>query len=169
MTKSAPIIAEWDGESLVPVRQFEKYCDVNFIVGERYRVTLQEERSANSHNHYFAVLTELWHSLPEAYDGRFPTMDHLRKYALIRTGYRDDRSIVCASKAEAQRVAAFINPMDGFALVATQEAAVHVYTAQSQSLKAMGRKEFQESKQAVLDYIGLEMIGLKPTEIQRAA
>ena len=75
MTKSAPIIAEWDGESLVPVRQFEKYCDVNFIVGERYRVTLQEERSANSHNHYFAVLTELWHIIPRALIGKSADTD----------------------------------------------------------------------------------------------
>ena len=76
----------------------------------------------------------------------------MRKWALIRTGFRDERSIVCASKAEAERVAAFVKPMDDFAIVIAHEASVLVYTAKSQSMKAMGAKEFQRSKEAVLDY-----------------
>ena len=73
----------------------------------------------------------------------------------IKCGYADERSIVCSSKAEAQRVAAFIRPMDSFALVTVHElsALVRVYTAQSQSMKAMGKRQFQESKTAVLDYV----------------
>jgi hypothetical protein len=57
---------------------------------------------------------------------------------------------VCASRAEAQRVAAFVKPSDDFALVTVTGPCVRVYTAKSQSAKAMGRKVFQESKDAVL-------------------
>jgi hypothetical protein len=74
----------------------------------------------------------------------FPTAEVLRKKMLIRAGYADERSIVCASKAEAQRVAAFVKPMDEYAVVTVREAVVRVYTAQSQSIKAMGAKPFPD-------------------------
>ena len=90
--------------------------------------------------------------MPERYGDAIPSVEHMRKWALIRTGYRDERSIVCASKAEAKRVAAFVKPMDDFAIVVVNEATVAVYTAKSQSQKAMGGKEFQKSKEAVLEY-----------------
>jgi len=38
---------------------------------------------------------------------------------------------------EAQRIAAFIKPMDTYAMVIVNECVVTVYTAKSQSLKAM--------------------------------
>lgn len=79
--------------------------------------------------------------------------EHLRKYALIRTGHRDERTIVCASKAEARRVAAFVKPLDEFALVLVNEASVSVYTAKSQSLRAMGKTAFQQSKDDVLGFL----------------
>ncbi|WP_216073446.1 hypothetical protein, partial [Acinetobacter baumannii] len=70
-----------------------------------------------SHNHEFAWLHEAWHSLPERYAEQFPSSEHLRKYALIQAGYSNSHSLVCGSKAEALRLAAFIRPMDEFAVV----------------------------------------------------
>src|SRR3546814_9642927 len=69
-----------------------------------------------------------WSSDVCSSDLRFATPDHLRRWALIRAGYRDERSIVCASKAEAQRLAAFIKPMDDYAVVLVSEAVVKVCT-----------------------------------------
>ncbi len=74
--------------------------------------------------------------LPEAVAERFPTPDSLRRFALIRTGHRDERSIACASKAEALRVAAFVQPMDDCAVVTVTGALVTVYTPRSQSMRA---------------------------------
>lgn len=150
--KTPPMLFEWSGEAMVPGRRFHNVANATFTVGEVYRMEVQEQRSLISHNHYFATLQGIWESLPERYGDQITSVEHMRKWALIRTGFRDERSIVCASKAEAARVAAFIKPMDEFAIVVVSEATVSVYTAKSQSMKAMGAKEFQRSKEAVLDY-----------------
>jgi hypothetical protein len=155
----------WAGDAMIPLRP--KMADALFVIGETYTLVEHLERSHASHNHFFASVAEGWKNLPESVGERFPTPDALRKWALIKAGYRDERSIVCASKAEATRVAAFIKPMDDFAVVVASEAVVIVYTAKSQSMKAMGKEAFQASKQSVLDIIG-DLIGVAPAQLENA-
>ena len=143
-----------------------KAADRAFVIGETYALAVHEDRSSATHRHYFALINEAWQSLPEHMADRFPTADHLRKWCLIRAGYRDERSIVCASKAEAQRVKAFVGPIDDFAVVVASEAVVTVYTAKSQSMRAMGKAEFQASKQAALDIIA-GMIDVSPATLAK--
>lgn len=159
-----PVQFQWDGEHMIPQPRFARLCDKQFVVGEHYTLIPHEERSRATHSHYFAALHDAWLNLPDALAEQFPTEEHLRKYALIRTGFADERSIVCGTKAEAQRVAAFIKPMDHFAVVVVREATIKVYTAQSQSMKAMGKAEFQRSKQAVLDFVS-DLIGVQAKEL----
>jgi hypothetical protein len=164
---SAPILMTWQGDGFTPLGvTWAKRADQQYTVGERYMVSIVEERSLASHNHYFAALAEAHANLPERYAEQFPTVEHLRKYALIRTGYRDERSIVCPSKAAAQRFAAFCRPMDDFAIISVSESVVIAWTAKSQSFRAMGKKAFGESKDAVLSYIA-EMIGTTPEALNR--
>lgn len=163
-----PIIFEWDGEAMHPVRSFARLADEQFVIGQQYRLVSEAKRSQRSEAHYFAAIEDAWANLPERWAGRFPTAEHLRKWALIKAGYRDERSIVAASKAEAQRVAAFVKPMDEFAVVTVVETEVRVYTAKSQSRKAMGGPVFQKSKQDVLDVLA-EMVGVRATDFGRAA
>ena len=139
----------WDGKVMVP--QYPGVAAKQYTEGEVYPLEVREDRSINSHRHYFAAVREGWQNLPEHLAERFPTEDHLRKYLLIKTGFQDERSIPLASKAEAQRVAAFVKPLDDFAVVVAHEATVIVMTAKSQSVKAMGKAEFRRSKDAVLD------------------
>lgn len=160
-----PVLFMWDGEAMRPANP--KLADRHFVIGEAYPLIVNEERSTNSHSHYFAALNEAWKNLPEAEAERWPTVEHLRKYALIRAGFRDERSIVCASKAEAQRMAAFVKPMDEYAIVATSEAVVRVYTAKSQSMRAMGKADFQASKDAVLTIVS-QLIGVTPEALGQA-
>lgn len=150
---SATIPMQWTGEHFVPHHRFRAECDRSFVVGEIYPLALQEHRSSNTHRHFFAAVNDAWLNLPESMAGRFETSEHLRKFALIKAGYRDERSIACSSKAEARRLAAFIKPMDDFAVVTVTESVVTVYTAKSQSMQAMGKQVFQESKTKVLDVI----------------
>jgi hypothetical protein len=162
MTETLPVVIfQWSGEAMVPRARFHNLANAHYVVGELYRLEAIEERSAVSHRHYFACIHDAWLNIPEHLADRFPTSEALRKFALIKTGYADERSIVCATKAEAQRVAAFVKPMDTYAVVAVSEAVVTVYTAKSQSMKAMGRKVFQESKDAVLGYVA-DLIGVTP-------
>jgi hypothetical protein len=125
-------------------------------------------RTERNHNHYFACIGEAFNNLPEHYAQEFPTEEHLRKWCLIRCGYHDSRSIVAASKAEAVRLAAFVKPMDDFAVVVVDGATVTAYTAKSQSLKAMGNTEFKASKQDVLDMLAV-MLDVTPLKIQENA
>ena len=155
----------WNGEAMVPPSAFARRADQTFVVGQHYTMAEVQDRSSASHRHFFALVNEAFVNLPESAAERFSSADHLRKYALIRAGYRDERSTVCSSKAEAQRVAAFIRPMDDYAVVTVSEAVVTVYTAKSQSVKAMGKAEFQASKDAVIDVLA-KLIGVAPATLQ---
>lgn len=149
-----PVAFQWTGEVMEPTRGFAALADKEFVIGEVYTfVEADSSRSMASHRHYFAAVYQAWLNLPEIDTERFATADALRKYALIRAGYCDTREIVCSSKAEAVRLGAFVKPMDPYALVTVSGACVRVYTAKSQSPRAMGRKVFQESKDAVLDVL----------------
>lgn len=164
-----PITMRWNGEAMIPASQFwAARADRQFIVGEIYKIIEHHDRSQATHNHFFAAIAEAWNNLPEDMLGEFPSPEHLRKKLLVRAGYADERSIVCASKAEALRVASFIKPMDEFAIVSVREAVVRVYTAQSQSMRAMGKKAFQESKQAVLDALDA-LLGVDAGQVEANA
>jgi hypothetical protein len=156
------MLFQWDGEAMRPAHP--NLADKHFVIGERYMLVEHNQRSQNSHNHFFAAVNDGWQSLPEHLAERFPTAEHLRKYALIKAGYSDSTSIVCASKAEAQRVAAFVRPADEFSIVVVNEATATRYVAKSQSMRAMGKQVFQESKDAVLGVIAA-MIEVTPRQL----
>lgn len=164
-----PIPCIWTGSVYQPLnaRFVAKAAEAH---GEGEVVTLApvEDRSAASHRQYFASINEAWANLPDDLADRYPTADHLRKAALIRAGYRDERTFACNSRAEAVRLAAFLKPMDDYALVALSEAVVVVYTAKSQSMRAMGKATFQKSKDDVLAALAA-MIGVTTEALHRAA
>lgn len=158
----------WDGDHLTPASpHWTRKANERLVVGQKYAFDPQEPRSLASHRQYFAAINEAWANLPEEAAERLASPEHLRKFCLIKTGYRDERSIVCASKAEAARVAAFVKPMDEFAFVLTEGATVSVFTAKSQSMRAMGKATFQASKDAVLAYLD-QLLGVQAGETQRA-
>lgn len=162
---TAPVHCVWDGEAFAPLPRFAKLCDREFVIGQPYPLVVQEERSQAAHNHYFAAIQEGWKNLREDVAERFPTAEHLRKYALCKAGFADERSIVCASKAEAQRIAAFVRPMDEYAVIVVRDATIRVFTAKSQSMRAMGKADFSASKEAVLDIVS-GMIGVKAGDLK---
>lgn len=141
---------EWTGEVMKPLRPdaARRY----FTPGHLYPLEVREERSLESHNHFFASIKEAWDNLPADVAERFPSPDHLRRWALVKAGYRDARSIVCSSKAEARRVAVFAKAISD-AVVVVRDAVVIVYTAKSQSARAMNKAEFQKSKEEVLEIV----------------
>jgi hypothetical protein len=162
--REPPIIYEWMGDTMTPLPRFRGLCDRHFVVGGTYSLVETAEASTATRNHFFAALHDAWQNLPEQEAARFPTPEALRKYALIQCGYRDERSIVCASKADALRVGTFVRPFDEYAVVIVREAVVLVLTAKSQSAKAMGKDEFQKSKSEVLDFVAA-MIHVSPAQL----
>ncbi|WEX10337.1 hypothetical protein [Chelativorans sp. AA-79] len=166
---TTPLAFRWTGDSFVPHNAYvQKRADQAYVIGEVYLLVEQQERSSESHRHYFASIKEGWENLPENIAAEFPTPEHLRKRALIKAGYYDSHSIVCSSKAEALRLAAFIRPLDEYGVVRVDGAVVTRYTAKSQSMRAMGKREFQASKEKVLDVIA-SMIEVSRDELQRNA
>lgn len=165
MTSIPPLTFSWDGESLRPLRP--RVCDKHFVVGNEYCLVEHHDRSPASHRFYFATVNNAWMNLPENMAERFPTSDHLRKFALCKAGYCDERTFVASSKAEAVRLAAFVKPIDDYAIVTVNGNTVTQYTAKSQAGRAMNKADFQKSKDAVLDILA-EMIGTDPTTLARS-
>lgn len=166
MTAIYPLAFRWSGEAMEPINP--KLADKQYVVGEIYRLEPREDRSEASHSHYFAALNEAHKNLPEYLAEQFPTVDHLRKWALIKAGHCDQRSVVVASRAEALRLVAFMKPIDQYAVVVAVNATVTVYTAKSQSMRAMGKQVFEDSKTAVLE-IAAQMVGTSTETLQQNA
>jgi hypothetical protein len=160
---------EWNGEAMIPANSlWASRADRQFVVGEVYKMVEHNDRSENSHNHYFAAVKNGFDNLPDDLRGDYPTAEHLRKKALIKCGYRNERDIVLSSKADAERVAAFMRPADDYSIVFNVECVVREWTAKSQKKSAMDAREFQKSKQDVLDFIA-QLLGVQPEDLARSA
>ena len=166
MSAPAPLWFAWDCEAMRPLSP--KAADRSYTVGQRYHLEHREDRSSQSHAHYFSCINEAWQNLPPAAAERFSSPEHLRKWALIKSGYRDERSFVCASKAEALRLASFLRPVDEFAVVSVNGSAVVMLTAKSQNMRSMDRKTFGASKTAVLEVLA-DLLGVSLDQLGRAA
>ena len=167
---TAPLITKWDGEAFWPLKRFAAQCDKDFVVDAFYRIEVVDEATVKSRGHYFATLKEIWLSLPESQASRWPTPEHFRKHCLIETGWRNERILPLPSLAVAQRVAGFMRAADEYSIVVVRqlpgakEATLIEWTAKSQAARAMDRKKFNASKQAVLDYAA-SLIGITPSDI----
>lgn len=172
MLDEAGVITEAD--VMVPLRRFANVCASQFDLEQVYTLEVvgaKGERTDRSHKHYMACVTAAWRTLPENMANDYPTPNHLRKRALIKCKYYHLKSIVFDTPADANRAAAYIKPMDEFAVVLVEGKCVNHYTAKSQKyLRAggMGKEEFQKSKDDVL-YCITEMIKVKKDELEKAA
>ena len=152
---------------MVPLPHFKRRCDQTLVIGELYRMVVQEDRSDISHRHAFAFLREAWKQLPEDIADLYPSPEHLRKRALIQAGYYTEEVVDAGSPAVALRVAAYAR-RDEFALVIVRGRLVLVRHAQSQSYRVMNRQLFQASKTAVLEIVA-GMIGVEPAKLKSEA
>jgi hypothetical protein len=143
----------WSGDAWVIHPSFQRQADAAFAIGEVRMMVEVEERSEASHRHEFAWLREAWLSLPEHLADQFPTVEHLRKRALIETGFPHETVIDCGTTAAALRVASYARGEDDFAHVVTRGPLVVVRKAKSQSRRAMAKDEWQASKTAILEWV----------------
>lgn len=158
-----PLWYRWNGAVMVPLRP--DAAEQQYQIDGRYLLEVsQGARSDRQHRAYFAALNEAWANLGT---DDFATPEHLRKAALILTGWRDERTLVCGSKAAAERFAAFARPLDDYAVLTAQGRLLRVWTARSQSYRAMGREDFQRSMDDVLGYCA-DLVGVRPEELTQA-
>ncbi len=162
-----PIPMQWDGEAMRPVSlRFSRLADKHYAIGEIYQMVVEHGRSGTSHRHQFAWLHEAWMSLPESIADAYPTSEHLRKRALIDAGFFHETAVDAGSRAAALRVAAMVPTLDEFALAKTEGPFVLVRRPKSQSIRAMGAQQFQESKTAIMQVIA-DLIGVSTADLQR--
>lgn len=162
MTDASPFPFRWNGDAMEPVTAYWKHkADQRFVVGEKYLMTEQLERSLKSHQHYFANLHEAWQNLPETLTPEYPSAEHLRKRALVMTGYRNETVIVCATSADALRTSTLVGSLDQFAVVIQHREILTVWRAKSQSMREMGAKDFAKSKTDVLAWCW-NLVGVDP-------
>lgn len=166
--KPSPIPCVWDGEAFRPLDNFRRIAARDYGDGEIVTLAPHEERSMASHRHYFSIIKEAWENLPEDQAERFPSPEHLRKYSLIKAGYANEQIIACASNAEARRWAAIMGQSVEFSIVVPRGVVVSVFRPQSQSVRAMGKKAFQESKDKVLGIVA-DLIAVAPEALQQRA
>jgi hypothetical protein len=155
----------WNGEVMVPTKP--KLADKAYVIGQRYWLDEVSERSWVSHRHEFAFIMNGWENLNDELTERFPSPGHLRKAALIATGWYRETIIDAGNKAAALRVAAYVKGEDEFAYVVVRGQTVEVRKARSQRTHGrdrMDKAEFQASKDAILGWIS-NLIGVEPERL----
>lgn len=142
--------------------------------GERVLVTIERGRSMTSHRHQFAWVKDAWLNLPESvmFSDWAATPETLRKEALIQCGYYHQIAIGLDSAKTAREVAHELKAAralaHGYAQAVVRDGMAVVRWPESQSVKAMGGKRFQESKTAIIEWIA-DQLGVHPSELRGAA
>jgi hypothetical protein len=154
---------------VLEIRQaaLDKLFQLKLKRGDTMLLELDEERSLASHGHYFAILGKAWQSLPEDMATDFPSAEHLRKWALIKSGFCTEVQTVCESREEARRLAHYAKQVDEFCLTRIDGPVVTTYHALTQSMEKMNKADFQASKDAVFDVVS-KILGCSVTELGRA-
>ncbi len=164
-----PTVYRWNGVAMLPKAESLPLCIRQFTVDEEYRLTVEEERSVASHKHYFAAVHEAWQNLPEHLASHFPTAERLRHWCLVKCGYAAEQNIVLETMRDAERFAEYVAEYRGDDTFVKREGnVIKIWTAKSQSTRAMDKDEFQVSKSAVLELLS-DMIGTSVTELKKNA
>lgn len=168
VTADGAIIQQY---AMIPMNRQMNVCLSQYDIDQVYQldvVAAKGERSDAAHKRYMASITEAWNNLPEEMSKEYPTPDHLRKRALIKCGFYHENIITFDSMRDAARHAAYVKPMDPFAVVVVKETVVRHYRAKSQKYLRSGgmdKEEFNASSEAVLallaPYIGITKSELK--------
>ena len=144
---SQPITFKCQDGVMVPLRRFAKAFARDFKDGQFYTLVEEYERSTASHNQFFASVHDAWLNLPENIGEDFLSETHFRKWILIKAGYYNLEQVLFSTNEDARNAAALVRKKDTFAIVTITENIVSVFTAKSQSKRAMKGKEFQACKE----------------------
>lgn len=166
---SEQLLCEWteDG-TFKPLARHSKHCDEMFVVGEKYYVTPEMPRDMRSHRHFMAQVKTDWENLPEDIAEQFASPEHLRKWALCKTGFCTETRQVFTRDRDAVLAAAFAAASSEYAIVSVNGNIVTTWKPESQRVNSMGAERFKQSKRAVLDYLA-SLIGVTPAQVAEVA
>lgn len=173
--KIEPIAFVWDGRSMVPLDRYRTLAIRQFRPGREYALIPHQGRSMKAHGLYFKCVEVSWQNLPEEWQRnrasnteRFPTAEHLRKWALIQEGYADEHTMVCDSEEKALEVASLARALDGYAVIRVSGNIATIWSAQSQDHHHMGHDDFQRSMDKVLGRLST-MLGITIADLTENA
>lgn len=159
------LIFTWTGDVMRPIGRLASLAASYFVEGENYRLTPVEDRSDETHRHYFACITAAFNNLPEQHQSRWKDTEALRKWALCEAGYHDEITYQPESAVEAFKIVATFGI--AFDQIVIRDRALICRRARSQSKKAMPAKgQFQASKDAVFNVLS-KLIGVSVDELKR--
>lgn len=154
MITMKPVAFRWQDNKMVPTNKFfMARAEEQFNPNAVYVLTEEQARSPESHGHFFAALHEAWLNLSEEHAEQHPTSSHLRAWALVKCGFADKTVIVCATPEDAIRTAAIASTREKIRIIEISGRVITVWIPKSQSMKAMGKEEFERSKREVLDLV----------------
>jgi hypothetical protein len=168
MSKLGPVDYQWDekAEVMRPLKRYLTQMHESCIHGAVYRLE-PSRRSQKQHNFQFREIDIAWHNLPEELQERFPSSEHLRKWALCKAGYCNRTESVFESEEKAREVERMILRFEQYAVVEVRGNVLIAMLAWSQNKKAMGGTLFAESLDAVLDVIA-NLLGTTAEALKRA-
>lgn len=163
-----PAVFVWDGNVMIPLPRFKRLCDAQFAINEEYPLMPVENRSMASHSHYFAALHEGYQNLAEEYAQEFDSIEHMRHWCLCREGYCTQDRYELNTAEDARTMLKVLKAQNRSTIVKVTGTVVIVYSPESQSMAAMKKQRFEESKDAVLARVA-SMARTTPAELKKNA
>lgn len=114
---------------------------------------------------FFAIVREVWQTLPDDLVQRYPSPEHLRKAALISVGWCDSTTVAAGSKTAAPEVAAMARRLDRYAVATITGTVVQVFTARSMSKRHCPKSAFIPISGQVYDWLS-QLVG---SDVEKAA
>lgn len=173
--KLKPVMLTWDREAQAfrPSNgRALMLADEQFEHGADYSMAAIDERSGNSHDHFFCATREAFDNWPEDYPHALPDEDHLRYHALIATGYYD-QVVVYGETAEAANADALkIVRRVPYAEISAFETVAIVRLPRTMKKQRNGgdmdRAEWQKAKQDCLDFYAA-VLGISVDQLREQA
>lgn len=166
-----PLPFEWNGEAMIPSERFRALAKRQFVKGRSYVLEPHDPVTHKERGFYFASIKEAHDNLSPEAVANYPTPEDLRKWALIKAGWRHENFTVCESADQAAMLAAFLRKLPGHKIIDLRDNVVRLYLARSQKIGDpddgyMTQEEWKKSKQDVLDVLS-QTIGVTRRELEK--
>jgi hypothetical protein len=163
MTILRQLVFQWNGTAMVPTERFTTLAKNQFVEGAFYVLQPHDEVSHRERGFYHASVKAAWDNLDADAVARYPTADDLRKWALIKSGWRVENFTVCGTAKDALKLSAFVKDhLQRQSVVAVSGNVVSTYVARTQKvgnpeLGYMTTEEWKQSNQDVLDILSQDI------------
>lgn len=137
---------------MFPHARFLMLCSRQFAVNEDYPLGSVEGVPSRSRGGFFAAIREAWNNLPED-DARFPTSEHLRKRALVQSGWATHVGYDMDTPADARKLAVALRKADEYAIIKVKGNTVDFWTAKSIAAGAISGEQWRGVKTKALDWV----------------